>query len=144
MAVTIDGTSGITTVGLTASGSASFVGLTASGSASLVDTDVEGPLTGNVTAVAASDIDCSAGNYFVKTINGATTFTFSNVPTSGTSFGFTLELTVTSGSATWPAAVKWPNDTAPTLGTGKTSLLIFITDDGGTRWRGASLVDYTT
>lgn len=122
MTVTISGTSGVTTPAA----------------------DVEGPLTGNVTAVAASDIDCSAGNYFTKTINGATTFTFSNVPASGTSFGFTLELTVTSGSATWPAAVKWPNDSAPTLGTGKTSLLIFITDDGGTRWRGASLVDYTT
>lgn len=133
MTVTINGTTGITTVGLTASGSAS-----------LTDTDIAGPLTGNVTAVAASDIDCSAGNYFTKTINGATTFTFSNVPSSGTSFGFTLELTVTSGSATWPAAVKWPNDSAPTLSSSKTSLLIFITDDGGTRWRGASLVDYTT
>lgn len=133
MAVTINGTTGITTVGITASGAAT-----------LSDTDVNGPLTGNVTAVAASDIDCSAGNYFTKTISGATTFTFSNVPASGNSFGFTLELTVTSGSATWPASVKWPNDSAPTLSTSKTSLLIFITDDGGTRWRGASLVDYTT
>jgi hypothetical protein len=122
MVVTLNGTTGITTV----------------------DADVNGVLTGNVTAVSASNIDCSTGNYFTKTINGATAFTFNNVPASGNSFGITLELTVTSGSASWPSEVKWPNDTAPTLSAGKTSLLIFITDDGGSRWRGSSLVDYTT
>jgi hypothetical protein len=102
-----------------------------------------GSVRGNVVAVAALDIDCSAGNYFTKTINGASTFTFSNAPSSR-SYAFTLELTVTSGAATWPAAVQWPGGTAPTLGTSKTSLLMFVTDDGGTRWRGASLIDYTT
>jgi hypothetical protein len=30
------------------------------------------------------------------------------------------------------------------LTTAKTHLLIFVTDDGGTRWRGAALVDYAT
>lgn len=99
-----------------------------------------GSQKGNVTAMGALDVDCSAGNYFTKTIAGASTFTFSNAPSG--SYAFTLELTVTSGSATWPTAVKWPADTAPTLGTGKTSLLVFVTDDSGTRWRGASLVDY--
>lgn len=101
-----------------------------------------GSYKGNVTAMAALDIDCSVGNYFTKTIAGASAFTFSNAPSG--SYAFTLELTVTSGSATWPAAVKWPSDTAPTLSTGKTSLLMFVTDDSGTRWRGAALVDYTT
>lgn len=101
-----------------------------------------GSYRGNVTAVAALDIDCSAGNYFTKTINGASTFTFSNAPSG--SYAFTLELTVTSGSATWPAAVAWPSGTAPTLSSSKTSLLMFVTDDSGTRWRGAALVDYTT
>lgn len=105
--------------------------------------DVSGSQAQNVVAVAALDIDCSQGNYFTKTINGASTFTFSNVPASR-AYSFTLELTVTSGSATWPAAVTWPSGTAPTLSTSKTSLLMFVTDDGGSRWRGASLVDYTT
>ena len=103
-------------------------------------------LSGNyvesVNAVAALDIDCSAGNYFTKTINGTSTFTFSNVPSS-VAYCFTLELTHTSGSVTWPAAVKWAADTAPTLTTGKTHLFMFVTDDGGSRWRGAALVDYT-
>ena len=102
-----------------------------------------GSFRSNVTAVAALDIDCSLGNYFTKTINGASTFTFSNIPGSG-SFGFTLELTVTSGTATWPASVKWPFNVAPTLSAGKTHLVMFITDDGGSRWRGAALVDYDT
>ncbi len=105
--------------------------------------DVAGSQAQNIVAVAALDINCSTGNYFTKTINGASTFTFSNAPASR-AYSFTLELTVTSGAATWPASVKWPADTAPTLGTGKTSLLVFVTDDGGTRWRGGSLVDYTT
>jgi hypothetical protein len=102
---------------------------------------VNGSYRGNLVAVAALDIDCSAGNYFTKTIAADSTFTFSNPPSSR-SFAFALELTHTSGAITWPAAVKWPKDTAPTLTTGKTHIFIFVTDDGGTRWRGAALVDY--
>jgi len=92
-------------------------------------------------AMAALSVDCSAGNYFTKTINGASTFTFDSVPATR-AFAFALELTHTSGTITWPTTVKWPKDTAPTLTTGKTHIFIFVTDDGGTRWRGASLVDY--
>jgi hypothetical protein len=103
---------------------------------------VNGSYRGNIVAVAALDIDCSAGNYFTKTINANSTFTISSVPASR-SYSFTLELTHTSGTVTWPAAVKFPEDTAPTLTTGKTHLFMFVTDDGGTRWRAAALVDYT-
>jgi hypothetical protein len=103
--------------------------------------DLNGNYASNITAVGALDIDCSTANYFTKTIAADSTFTFSNPPASR-AFAFALELTHTSGAITWPAAVKWPKDTAPTLTTGKTHIFIFITDDGGTRWRGASLVDY--
>jgi hypothetical protein len=103
--------------------------------------DLSGNYVQNIVAVAALDIDCSAGNYFTKTINANSTFTFSNAPASR-SYAFALELTHTSGTVTWPAAVKWPKDTAPTLTTGKTHIFIFVTDDSGTRWRGAALVDY--
>lgn len=103
--------------------------------------DVSGTYVSNVATVSALDIDCSAGNYFIKTINANSTFTFSNVASSR-AVAFTLELTHTSGTVTWPTSVKWPSDTAPTLTTGKTHLFTFVTDDGGTRWRGAALVDY--
>ena len=103
---------------------------------------VDGPYEQAVEAVAALDIDLSTGNYFTKTINANSTFTFSNPPASGTVGSFTLELTHTSGTVTWPTSVKFPADTAPTLTTGKTHLFVFVTDDGGTRYRGAALADY--
>lgn len=105
--------------------------------------DVSGSHRASIVAVAALDIDCSSGNFFTKTISANSTFTFSNAPASR-AYSFTLELTHTSGSVTWPASVTWPFGTAPSLSTGKTHLFMFVTDDGGTRWRGASLADYTT
>ena len=103
---------------------------------------VDGPYKQTAEAVGALDINLSTGNYFTKTINGNSTFTFSNPAASGTASTFTLELTHTSGTVTWPASVKFPADTAPTLTAGKTHLFIFVTDDGGTRYRGAALADY--
>lgn len=102
-----------------------------------------GSTRSNIVAVAALNIDCSLGNYFTKTINGASTFTFSNAPAS-LAYAFTLELTHISGAVTWSASVVWPGNTAPTLTTGKTHLFTFVTNDGGTRWRGVANVDYTT
>ena len=106
-------------------------------------TKITGSQTSNISAMGANSVDCSAGNYFTKTITGATTFTFDNVPT-GVAYTFTMEVTLNGSNAiTWPGSVKWPADTAPTITDGKTQLFVFITDDGGTRWRGSSLVDYT-
>ena len=103
---------------------------------------VTGNQTNNVVAMGANDVDCSAGSYFTKTITGATTFTFSNVPT-GVEFSFTMEVTLNGSNAiTWPSSVKWNADTAPTLTDGKTQLFMFLTTNGGTRFRGSALVDY--
>jgi len=103
---------------------------------------VDGPYKQTAEAVGALDIDLSTGNYFTKTINGNSTFTFSNPPANGTVGSFTLELTHTSGTVTWPSSVKFNSDTPPTLATGKTHLFYFTTDNNGTRYRGAALVDY--
>lgn len=97
-----------------------------------------------VVAVPALDVDCSTGTYFTKTIAGNSTFTFSNAPTSGNAYSFTLEVTHTSGTITWPSSVKWPSDATPTLTTGRTHMFVFTTRNGGTRWRGSALVDYVT
>jgi hypothetical protein len=105
------------------------------------DVDVNGVYTGAVTAMGALEIDCSSSNYFTKTISGNSTFTIANVPSGA--FGLTLELTHTSGTVTWPASIKWPGDTAPTLTTGKTHLFFLVSDNSGTTFRGAALVDYT-
>jgi hypothetical protein len=113
---------------------------TAAGTGTVLD--VAGRYAQTVAAVSALDIDCSLGNYFTKTIDANSVFTVSNVPASR-SYSFTLELTHTSGTVTWFAGVEWPGGTAPTLTTGKTHLIMFLTDDGGTRWRAAALADYT-
>jgi len=104
---------------------------------------VNGQVTGNVSSIAALAIDCSAGNYFTKTISADSTFTVSNVP-SGCVYSFTMELTHTAGTVTWFSGLQWPSGTAPTLTAGKVHLFMFLTDDGGTSWRGASLVNYAS
>ena len=106
--------------------------------------DNEKRVTEKINAVSGTAIDCAAGNYYTKTVTGATAFTFTNVPTSVAYF-LTIEVTCNGSNAvTWPASVKWPADTAPTITDGKTTLFMFVTDDGGTRWRGSSLANYTT
>ena len=89
-------------------------------------------------------IDLTLGNYVSATVTGVTTWTFSNPPASARAGGFVLELT-NGGSATqnWPAGVtKWPGGVAPTLTASGVDVLTFITDDGGTTWRGmASMLD---
>ena len=104
---------------------------------------VTGAYKSNISTVSGTTIDCSQGNYFTKTITGATAFGFSNVPT-GCVYIMTLEVTCNgSAAATFTGtAVKFPADTAPTLTDGKTTLFTLITDDGGTRWRANSSVDY--
>jgi hypothetical protein len=86
-------------------------------------------------------IDCSQGNYFVKTVGAGTTFEFANVP-SGVVYGATLEITHTAGTISWPSSVKFPENQAPVLTEGKTHLFMFVTDDGGVRFRAASLFDF--
>lgn len=94
-----------------------------------------------VVAVAASAIDLANGQrYFTKTASGALSWTFSNVPASGAVVAV-LELTNGgTGTQTWPAAVKWPGGTAPTLTAAGVDVLAFVTDDGGTIWRGVALM----
>lgn len=92
------------------------------------------------TAIAASAIDLATGNFFTKTISGATTFTVSNVPTTGTVASFVLDLT-NGGSATvtWWSGVKWAGGTAPTLTSAGRDVLGFFTHDAGTTWTGLVL-----
>lgn len=105
--------------------------------------DLFGASTQSIVSIAASNIDCSLGNYFTDTINGNKTYTVSNVP-SNRAYSFTLEVNNTSGTITWFSGVEWPGGTAPTLTTGKTHLFMFVTDNAGSRWRASSLVNYTT
>lgn len=112
---------------------------TFTGTATFATADLLGSVRSNVTTVSASAVDCSAGNYFIKTASGALTWTVTNVPASR-AYSFLLELTNGgTGTQTWFSGIKWPGGTAPTLTTSGVDVLGFITDDGGTTWRGAML-----
>lgn len=91
-------------------------------------------------AMGANNIDLLAGNFFTKTISGATTFTVSNVPADGTAASFILDLTNGgSGAITWWSGMKWAGGTAPTLTASGRDCLGFFTHDGGTTWTGLLL-----
>ena len=107
--------------------------------------DVYGGVSMNVITLATTSntINVALANYFISTPAGTTTFTFEGVPTSRDS-SFVIELT-NGGSYTinWPAAVKWPSATAPTLTASGKDLIIFSTANTGSTWRGSSLIGYT-
>jgi hypothetical protein len=90
----------------------------------------------------ATTVDCEAGNVFSHTLTENTTFTFSNPPSSGTAYGFSLKIiqdaSASGYTVTWPASVDWPAATAPTLTATASAVdqFVFYTHDGGTTWYG--------
>ena len=91
-------------------------------------------LTGTTVA-----IDCTAASVFSLTTSGATTFSFTNVPsTTNTALGLTLEV-IAGGThtLTWPASVNWAGGSAPDdPASGETNIYGFYTRDAGTTWYG--------
>lgn len=98
-------------------------------------------------AMGALDVDLSLGSYFTKTLTaGATTFTVSNIPASGTVGSFILDLTNAGlATITWTlsvaaggtSTVKWVSGTAPSslTASGRDSFG-FYTYDAGATWTG--------
>ena len=90
----------------------------------------------------ATTVDCETGNVFSHTLTENTTFTFSNPPTSGTAYAFSLRIVQDASASgftvTWPGAVDWPSATAPTLTATASAVdwFVFSTVDGGTTWYG--------
>lgn len=90
----------------------------------------------------ATALDCETGNTFTHTLTENTTFTFTNPPTTGIAYTFTLKVVqdaLASGfTLTWPTSVDWPAATAPTLTATASAVDVFVfyTHDGGTTWYG--------
>ncbi len=90
---------------------------------------------GNISG--SQTLNASVSNVMSGTATGTITWTFSGAPASGFARFIVLELT--NGGAytmTWPASVKWPGGVAPTLTASGVDVLVFVTDDAGTTWRG--------
>lgn len=103
-----------------------------------------GNMTGSIreakAPINAANIDLNAANFFTRTITGAITLTVSNVPTTGTTASFILDLTNGgAGTITWWSGMKWAGGTAPTLTASGRDVLGFFTHDGGTTWTGLVL-----
>lgn len=87
-------------------------------------------------------LDLSTTNIFNLSMANNVTLTFNNPPASGTAYSFMLyckQDATGSRTITWPATVKWPNGSAPTMSTGsnKIDVFNFFTLDGGTTYLGA-------
>jgi hypothetical protein len=87
-------------------------------------------------ASGSMSINLNNGNYFSATSTDVTTWAIDNTPSSR-AVGFVLSF-VSGGAFTqiWPNSVIWPNGVAPTLTAAGQDTLTFITDNGGTAWRG--------
>ena len=92
-----------------------------------------------------TNIDLELGNVATITLgNYNATFAFTNPSATGKCCSFTFFLTQysTAKTVTWPAAVKWPNNTAPTIsGNSKKYVFSFFTLDAGTTWYGSMVGD---
>ena len=85
----------------------------------------------------AYTIDLAGGSVQVLTMTGNCTFTFPTA-TAGKSFIILLKQDGTgSRTVTWPAAVKWPGGTAPTITATASKLDKYVFTADGTNWYGS-------
>jgi hypothetical protein len=98
-----------------------------------------GVVAGGNSGTAKTIPDGALGGVINVTLTGNVTFTF---PTAAAGASFKLRLATGAGSftATWPATVKWPGGTAPTVTTTASRSDDFeFTCFDGTNWHGQTL-----
>jgi len=86
----------------------------------------------------AYTIDLANGSVQILTLTGNCTFTF---PTVVSGKGFTLLLlqdATGSRTATWPASVKWPGSTAPTITATASKMDKYVFVANGSYWIGSN------
>ena len=137
--------SGVTASSLTSVGTLSA--LTMGGTLALVDQQITRPRftdyaeTYTTPAISSGTLTLNIenGNVFRVSRNAnITTVTISNPAATGNACSFTLifDANGTSYTITWPAAVKWPGGTAPTITTtnSRSDMFVFYTNNAGTTW----------
>ena len=103
-----------------------------------------GRYTSNFTVPTAAysdqgpTISATTGNVFNHAPSADVAYTFSNPPTTGSAYDFTLKVAPTATIAiTWPSSVKWEEGTAPPApASGEKDVYNFFTLDGGTTYYG--------
>jgi len=83
------------------------------------------------------NVNCALGNYFVVTCNSSAQNVYFTSTPANTVYSLTLRFANGNGGNTisWANTPKWPAAAAPTPSTNN-DIWVFITDDGGTTWRG--------
>lgn len=94
---------------------------------------------GSITLASnVSTFDVSQAVCFTKTITANTTLSFSNVPADCVCCVSVILINGGNYAVTWPAGVKWTDNTMPVLTKNGTDVLTFITCTGGNVWYGAT------
>jgi len=121
----------------TFNGKAPIASPTFTGTVTTPNTKFTGAYSANVISSTTS-INCGLGNYFTVTGGAGTfTFSFSSAPASGNLYSMAIKM-VNNGVAptiVWPTSVRWPSGAAPATSS-NTDIWVFLTDDGGSNWRG--------
>ena len=91
-----------------------------------------------------TNIDCSLGNSFSKTVTANFTQTFSNEPASGDATVIVLVLTNAgvASAITWDTNIKWAGGTEPSWTVSGIDTVSLYTIDGGTNWLGNATLGY--
>jgi hypothetical protein len=144
-AITVNSTAGISTATNTfVIGSSLFV--SASGNVGIGNSApaTELQISGNygilgttLTAGNNHNVNCALGNYFVVVANSSAQNVYFTSTPANTVYSMTLRFSNGAGGNTisWANTPKWPSASAPTPSTNN-DIWVFITDDGGTTWRG--------
>lgn len=109
--------------------------------------DYSEALTTDAAVTTTKTLDISTGNIFDLTLTGNVTLTITNPAPTGQACSMTLLVRqgATARVITYPASVAWSGGTIPDItAINKTTLITLITVDGGTRWYGSSVNNYTT
>jgi len=124
----------VSTATVTASGGANFVD-TQLVRAEIRDYSLTLSTLGNAGGTATANLE--NGNAFSATSTATTTWVFSNPPSGARAGAFSLFL-INGGqyTQTWPTAVRWNGNSAPTLTSTGTDELAFVTYNAGTNWHG--------
>lgn len=113
------------------------------------DLDANGKFIGDATeydngnSSTADTIDWDNGNFQKSTLTGNCTYTF-NAPTlKGRCQLRVIQDATGSRTVTWPASVKWPSGTAPTLSTGASAIDIITFFYDGTNYYGVDSLNFS-
>lgn len=91
----------------------------------------------------ADTIDWGTGNFHKSTLTGNVTYTFTAPDGPGRYQLMLVQDATGSRTATWPATVKWPGGTAPTLSTAASAVDIITFYYNGTNYYGVDSLNFS-